>query len=187
VPPQSFTDSGVWTVGTPVANAMVLFVTRVELHGASWQDSLPSSTYYSCGPLSALDVRRLALAATARTGRPPWVLGTRAENIGWSMKPTKPHLTKLREKIIIEATKTSLLLCHNRNRAGQDRRFTRWTRARGDGMRNGRVVINHSGRAAGAALQAPHSAPGSRRRVTFASVSASTRTKVMPAAAQLRS
>ena len=87
------------------------FVTRIELHDANWRGcenlhaymaalkfhrtivgdngvtcELPSATYSSEGPLSALQVRELASIAAATTGRRYWVLVTEGLSC-WQLRP----------------------------------------------------------------------------------------------------
>jgi hypothetical protein len=92
------------------------FITRVELHGANWQDyenlhsymaaarfyrtikgddgviyQLPTATYSSHGNLSAREVRELAMSTAARTGRRAWVLVTETKSNYWQLQPISPH------------------------------------------------------------------------------------------------
>lgn len=93
---------------------MARYITRVELHEATWIDyenlhrymsevafartivaddgvryDLPTATYFFHGLLKAQEVRALAEQAAIRTGRAAWVLVTEAGGvIAWRLQPT---------------------------------------------------------------------------------------------------
>jgi hypothetical protein len=91
---------------------MAKYITRVELHRAAGPDydrlhlfmaarafgrtivsddgieyELPTATYFSHGTASAFEVRALATAAAAATGKAADVLVTEAGNICWQLRP----------------------------------------------------------------------------------------------------